>query len=151
IDLHRDQISRGRKPWNRLAVNVERLRRQIAVDPDGRARVAVWWTVLQVPIEGFVGQAADADRRIGPRNKKGARKAARAAYPSSNLAAERPLAAYIGAADLSELVDAALDQLLPGAQTLLTCTKLRQLVGGGGGKTRRQSDRGGQSANGCDT
>ena len=27
IDLHRDQISRGRKAWDGLAVNVERLRR----------------------------------------------------------------------------------------------------------------------------
>src|SRR5690349_12965405 len=109
IELHRDHISRGRKPGNGLSMNVERLRRQIAVDPDSRARVAVRRTVLEVPIDRFVDHAADADRCFGPRNEEGARKAPRADETGSNLAAERPLTADIGPAYLGELVDTALD------------------------------------------
>src|SRR5205814_4567692 len=76
IDLHRDHISRTRKPGNCLSVNVERLRRQIAVDPDSRARVAVGRTVLEVPIDGFVDEPTDTNRSVAPRDQKGTGKTA---------------------------------------------------------------------------
>ena len=132
-DVDRRQIPRGRQARNRLRVNVERLGRQIAGDPDGCALGAVRRTILEIIIESFVDKPADADRGIGSRHQKRSRKAASQHRSSSRWGRRRSGKVRRG---LSELLNALLQQFLLGPQ-------LDQLVGACLRKSRQQRDEGG--------
>src|ERR1700749_3700371 len=127
----------------------ERNRIQVPVLPGvggGGAGVRVVGAVQKIE-RGEVDKAADADRRVGTRDQERPRKAA-AAYRGARrrLGAEGRTGAAARYATrcrrltLRQLVDAALQQLLIGAQ-------IRQFVGAGGWKTGQQCDRRGYTAN----